>query len=338
MRRKKKILYVCILLASFCIPLFISHRVANTESMPDIRFKEEMILLIEEIHTYAQGKNPSFQVISNNGLELFRSDSVESSFLKRLLGHVDGVLVEGLDYTWGKEEGRKEFHTITTSSAAKSFMESSLALPIASQLPVFVVDYCQEKQQIDHFYRQNSSKGYISFAGSRELNAIPDYPENLPNENNRNVSNLKQARNFLILLNPDEFKSKETYLQALENTNYDVLIIDMYFNGQPLSSQDVTALKTKKNGASRLVFAYMSVGEAENYRPYWQPAWSKALPSWIAEENPDWPGNFKVKYWTKEWRQVLLGSPESSLDRIIALGFNGVFMDVIDAYDYFENK
>ncbi len=339
MIQRKKSRYFYSLFVSLCLFFFFSFPTpAHTEFASAIQYKEEMIRLIGQISTYAKGKNHSFQVIGNNGLDLFRPENVADSSLKDLLHQVDGVLVEGLHYTWEKADDEPDTHTAETSPVTTKFMEDSLALPVASHLPVLIVDYCQEKRQIDYSYQQNRFKGYLSFAGKRELNTIPAYPQTLPGENDREISQLRQVKNFLILLNPGEFNKKEVYLNRLRHTNYDLLIIDRCFNGQPLSAADVTSLKVKRNGASRLVFAYMSIGEAETYRSYWQSAWSTSPPAWMAEENPDWAGSFKVKYWLQEWKQILFGSPEASLDEIVNAGFNGVFMDVIDAYNYFENK
>jgi cysteinyl-tRNA synthetase len=80
----------------------------------------------------------------------------------------------------------------------------------------------------------------------------------------------------------------------------------------------------------------MSVGEAETYRPYWQTAWEDAPPAWLAAKNEDWVGSYKVKYWTREWRALLYGSQSAYLDQILAAGFDGAFLDVVDAYDYFS--
>ena len=44
----------------------------------------------------------------------------------------------------------------------------------------------------------------------------------------------------------------------------------MYHNGIAFTFNEIIALKTKKNGGQRLVIAYMSIGEAEDYRFYWQ--------------------------------------------------------------------
>jgi cysteinyl-tRNA synthetase len=80
----------------------------------------------------------------------------------------------------------------------------------------------------------------------------------------------------------------------------------------------------------------LSIGEAEDYRYYWQTDWRTGNPSWIAEENPDWEGNYKVKYWEPEWQDIIYGNNNSYLIRILGAGFDGVYLDIIDAFEYFE--
>jgi len=47
-------------------------------------------------------------------------------------------------------------------------------------------------------------------------------------------------------------------------------------------------------------------------------------------QNPDWPGNNKVKYWDPGWQKVM----HQYLAKIIATGYDGAYLDVIDAYLY----
>jgi len=126
-------------------------------------------------------------------------------------------------------------------------------------------------------------------------------------------------------------------LAAIDATDYDVFIIDAFFEDSLLTAAQISDLKTKPNGTRRLVISYMSIGEAEDYRFYWQSSWDKKPPSWLAGENPAWPGNYKVRYWEPVWQDIILGSPDSYLDRIIAMGFDGVYLDIIDGFEYFEN-
>ena len=125
-------------------------------------------------------------------------------------------------------------------------------------------------------------------------------------------------------------------ITALEATDYDLLIIDAFFDGVMLTGRQVRRLQEKPNGAERLVIAYMSIGEAEDYRFYWHDEWNRIAPSWLDQENPSWEGNYKVRYWEPEWQAVIFGHPGSYLDRIVAAGFDGVYLDIIDAFEFFE--
>jgi cysteinyl-tRNA synthetase, unknown class len=56
-------------------------------------------------------------------------------------------------------------------------------------------------------------------------------------------------------------------------------------------------------------------------------------PQWLDPENPDWPGNFMVRYWDADWQSLLFGNRKAYLDRILAAGFDGVYLDGIDAFE-----
>ena len=84
------------------------------------------------------------------------------------------------------------------------------------------------------------------------------------------------------------------------------------------------------------MISYMSIGESEDYRYYWQANWSTNKPEWLDAENPDWPGNFKVKYWNPEWQSIIYGNDGSYLKKILDAGFDGVYLDIIDAFEFYE--
>lgn len=102
----------------------------------------------------------------------------------------------------------------------------------------------------------------------------------------------------------------------------------------PFTSADIEPLKVKPDGTRRIVLAYLSMGEAERYRYYWRPEWNAAetRPAWLGEENPNWPGDYHVKFSDPDWQKLIFGAPDSYLDRIVAAGFDGVFLDRVDAY------
>ena len=62
-------------------------------------------------------------------------------------------------------------------------------------------------------------------------------------------------------------------------------------------------MQRKPDGGARIVLAYLSIGEAEDYRSYWQRDWSVSPPAWLGAENPDWPGNYAVNYWDEAGRR-----------------------------------
>ena len=68
-----------------------------------------------------------------------------------------------------------------------------------------------------------------------------------------------------------------------------------------------------------------------------QSDWKKKKPSWIAGTNEDW-GSHRVRYWQPQWKHILFGSPDAYLDTILAAGFDGAFLDVVDVYQYFRDK
>jgi cysteinyl-tRNA synthetase len=129
-------------------------------------------------------------------------------------------------------------------------------------------------------------------------------------------------------------------LIAMGNTKFDLVIIDYSRNGKEdgrFTPEEINALKNSPGGP-KLVLSYLSIGEAENYRWYWKTEWDvdddgnpdPGAPSWLGPENPEWPGNYKVKYWESDWQSIIY----SYLDKIIEAGFDGVYLDIIDAYEY----
>jgi cysteinyl-tRNA synthetase, unknown class len=113
---------------------------------------------------------------------------------------------------------------------------------------------------------------------------------------------------------------------------YDVVVIDFAQQGRPFTPAEVAAMRAKPDGGRRIVLAYLSIGEAERYRFYWQPAWYLTPPAWIGPENPEWRGNYLVRYWEPAWQNLMFGAPDSYLDRILSAGFDGVYLDRVDAY------
>jgi cysteinyl-tRNA synthetase len=140
------------------------------------------------------------------------------------------------------------------------------------------------------------------------------------------------------------YQLQDLDLAAAGNSRFDAVITDYAENGHEatrFTPGQIAALQHSPGGAKR-VLAYMSIGEAETYRWYWKKAWDangdgvpdKGAPSWLGGSNPDWLDNYKVRFWQPGWQKLIYGTPQSYLDKIIADGYDGVYLDIIDAYEY----
>ncbi len=160
---------------------------------------------------------------------------------------------------------------------------------------------------------------------------------------------------------------------AIANSPFDLVVVDFSKDGTEaarFTPEDIKAMQRKPDGSRRFVLAYMSIGEAEEYRFYWDEKWVEAAPlmpaealpagaanpsavapagepktvriprlfapSWLGRENPRWPGNFLVRYWYDDWQNLIMHHSDSYLSRVIAAGFDGAYLDRIDAF--YETK
>jgi len=301
--------------------------------IPDnINFKQEMRNFVIGISDYAKGINSSFIIIPQNGIELVTDDGTETgSPNTAYLDAIDGNGQEDLFYGYDNDDQ-------ATPSSTNTYLKTFLNISKNSGNTILVTDYCSTHTKMDDSYTQNHNAGYISFAADhRELNNTPSYPSPIYAVNSSVIASLGDVKNFLYMINPENYATRADFINAVTATNYDLLIMDLFFNdGSSFTLSEITQLKDKANGGKRLVISYMSIGEAENYRYYWQTSWNTNKPSWMDDVNPDWPGNYKVRYWETAWQNIIYGNDSSYLKKILDSGFDGVYLDIIDAFEYYE--
>jgi len=123
-------------------------------------------------------------------------------------------------------------------------------------------------------------------------------------------------------------------LDLLKQTACDVLVIDYSRDGSASTEFTPAEIGSLKERADRprTVLAYLSVGEAEDYRFYWQADWASAPPHWLRLDAESWPGNYPVRYWELGWQRLIFGEPRAYLDRILSAGFDGVYLDRVDSF------
>ncbi len=148
-------------------------------------------------------------------------------------------------------------------------------------------------------------------------------------------------RRELSLVRPWGVQLQNSDVDKIAASPLDLIVVDHALDepGRVVARpEDVARLKAKPGGGRRIVLAYLSVGEAETFRPYWKPEWAKTPPEWLGPSNPNWPGSFVAKYWEKSWQDIVFRAPDSILNAIITAGFDGAFLDRVDAYSDWEAR
>lgn len=153
-------------------------------------------------------------------------------------------------------------------------------------------------------------------------------------ENAAPVSTITAARTWLPLLRGDRFGTKAEWLMALEKTNHDMLLMDVAHRGvDPVTAFEVKRLKFKELGAPRLVMAVLPIGKAYDWRWYWQKGWEAGNPSFLFAPDQDDPGSFIAALDNPQWKELL----GKTLAAILDAGFDGVVLDDVDTYLWFED-
>jgi uncharacterized protein (TIGR01370 family) len=135
-------------------------------------------------------------------------------------------------------------------------------------------------------------------------------------------------------LNPDFYAS----------STHEFVVIDYSSNGRDEgmhSPAQIDAIQNKSGGG--VAVSYISIGEASDFRNDWNPAWTTTgeasgsltalAPHWLGPVNPDWPEGRKVRYWESGWQdEIFNASKTGALDKIVTQGFDGAYLDIVDAY------
>jgi cysteinyl-tRNA synthetase len=300
------------------------------DDLPDLDFKQEMVDFVIEISIYAKSEDSSFLIFPQNNPDLW----AEQGYLDA----VDGIGQEELYYGY---DGDGE----ATPSEVTSQWEEELGHFRDKGKLVLTVDYpfddpeipsftSEIKVKIDDAYSSSQTQGFVPYCAVRELSHLTVNPGHEPGPNAEPVNSLDEVAEFIYILQHDESLTRSRFLDSLGSRGFDLIVMDHADNDGLYTTSEIATLK-QESGA--IILAYMSIGEAEDYRFYWKEEWSskRNRPDWIEGENPDWEGNYLVRYWEDAWKQIIFGTDSSYLDIIISQGFDGVYLDKIDAYEEF---
>jgi cysteinyl-tRNA synthetase, unknown class len=144
-------------------------------------------------------------------------------------------------------------------------------------------------------------------------------------------------------------KTRPLSASELMAVPHDLIVTDMTKDGTFKNSFTRTEVEQIKNrkGAQSVIVSYMSIGEASDYRDHWQDNWTTftdpafrcagtptaSAPAWLGAWNEQWPNSRKVRYWDPAWQAIIFNAAKTGwLDRIVAAGFDGAYLDIVDGY------
>lgn len=302
-----------------CIALFFSCK--KEKHIADASYKMQNFVIA--LSSYAKQIHPNFIIIPQNGVQLaFNNTNFNDGINTNYLQAIDGFALEELFYN-GKSISPDE--RLDYLQVVKPFKK------------IMVSEFVKDEVNISDAYYKNHSEGFACFVRDKDNYYYTQIPPTINNVNNNDILSLTDVQNFLYLINAENYSTKQQLIQALKNTNFDLLLIDLFFNDEQLTQSDLQQLKTKLNGGKRIVISYMNIGSVENYRYYWQKDWKLHHPKWIKKRYKGYKDEYYVEFWNQEWKDVIYGNDQSYLKKILDAGFDGVFLDNVEAY-YFLYK
>jgi len=162
---------------------------------------------------------------------------------------------------------------------------------------------------------------------------VEPFPTPIPSSigSSESKTRLAAVDQWLYLIDVD--LEPETVDKIVSST-YDMVVLDFIPSEENNTDYPMSEVVARLHDAPhpKLVLAYIDIGEAEDYRTYWQPGWGIGDPEWIVGSDPDgWEGNYPVAYWNDEFQGIWLVE-DGYMQNIVDIGFDGVYLDWVEAY------
>ncbi|MCP4393844.1 MAG: hypothetical protein GY804_06205 [Alphaproteobacteria bacterium] len=345
--------------------------VINIENMPN--YRQVMRETVSTLKKFAKERNPDFIIIVKEGTDLFVRGKWENQYqqlknAERGLTNIDDLLEDrshalppvGLPY-------RNYLRTVDAVLLENHYCGENKTEDFArvaienSSIPILAIEKCETYKMAMAAIKQAAKKDIVMHPEIHSAYKIEDektkkkkrrliyknkpkrkhtdeystIPSEVYNDlNPENVMSLNNVKNMLLNTNTIKYKKKQEWLEAIQSTNYDMVIVSPFFNGsEALTSDDIYSLKFKKLGSKRLVVAYLNISVAKDTLPYWKDNWYLGNPSWLRSIVPNDLGEMIVDYWHPEWRSII----GRYFNNFITLGFDGVVIDGLDNHKFFED-
>ncbi|WP_413203459.1 alpha-1,4-polygalactosaminidase [Rhodospirillum sp. A1_3_36] len=303
------------------------------EKIPN--YRATMRDMIAKMSDFARQRNPAFRVVVRGGAFLATQSKRErdlallkippgeplsqevllplGSLHRRFARSIDGFAMD------------QHFCDPRTSSTT----DEEIASLLKDGFKFLSLERCKDEGEARKAVVEGLSKQIFVATAVDGDKAFDTVPKAAPmGENAENIMELGDAHNVLALLSTRKFQSPGEMVDALRQTNYDILIVDPLFNGnEPLTKQQVHSLKFKALGSTRLVLARQTIGLADDTRFYWKPEWGVGNPPWLVGFVPGVSGVYWVDYTHPQWLDII----GKTFAAIVEMGYDGVMFDGVTA-------
>jgi cysteinyl-tRNA synthetase len=249
--------------------------VIEAENKPS-DYKYEMRLFVRQIAEYARRFDKNFAIVPQNGVPIITTDGeLDSPLDMPYINAINGTGQEDLFFSDNQE----------TDKDSQKEVAAFLSKVRAAGKLVMVTDYTNNSNQMSYSRSSNKALGFISIAvANRKMSSAPP---GLPfNENTANILRLTDAKNFLYLINPSV--PKTDFITQMRQNNYDILLMEPNYGPKATdfyTKSETDQLKVKQNGGKRFLLCYVSIGEAEVYRYYYDKKMNYCT-GYLDRENP----------------------------------------------------
>ena len=324
-------------------------RILDLKIVPDeihnyrANMRDNLLMLIR----YAKEKNPDFKIITHEGQNLLtkslweydregynRARKQENARDDSFLFHKNYVEQEPERYTPAHEY----LHLIDAIAINNLYCGKGYESKITQNhnLGLITIEQCQNKDKSDEALigaMINNKSTYAFTDISQAFNNIGNHSE--LNDSSKNIFNVKDAQNILILTDYSKYSDKDKFVEDLLKTNYDIIIIKPLFaDKERFSAEDINRLKFKKNGTKRLLIAELNISEATPRDYFWHRDWKIGSPEWLVRKSFNTEDGFITRFWHPEWKQII----SRYFKDILNEGFDGIFFTGIENYQYFEQQ
>ncbi len=274
--------------------------------------------LVIGLSRHAQSRNPKFLIVPQNAPKLLYLQG--DPYMQRhpeYDSHIDALGIEGLFYNASFEPDSLRIAILDTFSKSKKVMVS---------------DFVQDPADAKHARELIRQHGFLPLVRTRDNYDYVKIPALAgPSEPAKSIDDIS---NFLYLINGSHFGDRESFVRAVASAHHQLAIIDLFFHGEAFTRQEIAAMKKMPGGGERILLGYVNIGAAENWRYYWQKDWKVGHPFFLARPYHGYKDETWVRYWDPAWKKILYGSPGAYVDRLIDAGFDGAYLDNVEAYLY----